>query len=411
MPAAGVGRGGRGVLIAGLLASLCAGSAAYAAPPNSPDTLQWILSETLAYDDNLFRLPTDVDPATSNGNSDRGSLIRTDTAGFAWDKPYSLQHFHVDASVEQHHYSNHDFLDFTGVNGLLAWDWSLTPHLTGVISADRKQVLNSFADYRNQGTRNVRTNQSRVAAADYEALGSWHLIAAAIDYSSVSDDTSQPIEDAVRSHGAQAGVKYVFSSTSYFSYVERSENGDYPGHEVQPATLIDSEFHQRAHELQAVWAFSDNTVLSGRLTNSERRHPNFSQRNFSGSAGRLDLNWKPTGKTSIVASAGRDFATFQTAYSNYIATDAVSIAPTWQMTAKTALKAKLVHSSRDFLGEPFGPVARRRDNINSAQLELDWDAMRSINVAAQVQHDRRNSSYPGFDYADTIVMLNLRLAF
>lgn len=57
----------------GLLAILYAGNAADAAPQNNPDTLQWILSETLAYEDNLFRLPTGVDPTTSNGNTDRGS--------------------------------------------------------------------------------------------------------------------------------------------------------------------------------------------------------------------------------------------------------------------------------------------------------------------------------------------------
>lgn len=390
-----------------------AAGTAWADEPDSskPDGFSLTLSETLSYDDNLFRLPSGTDPQPFTGKSERSSLIRTDLLGVGFDKRYSQQELHVAASVARYNYSNYDYLDFNASNGSLAWNWAFTPHLTGIVLAERTQTLNSFDDYRNLTTRNIRTNDNRVAGLDYELLGSWHVFAYATRYSSVSDDNSVALEDAYTSNSAQAGIKYVFPSASYISYIERKENGDYPGGSAQSPTLIDSGFDQRDHEIQAGWVLSGHTTLTGQIDRKERDHPNFAQRDYSGTVGQVSLSWKPTGKTTIVATAGRDFATYQTVYSNYIATDTLSIAPTWQITPKTALKAKLSRSSRDYLGEPFGPVAERRDTINSGQLELDWQAARSITVAAILEHDRRDSSYSGFDFTDTTATLNLRLVF
>jgi len=379
--------------------------------PDASDTLMFHVDESFSYDNNLFRLPSGVAPATGDGNTDRGSLIRTDKAGVSWDKQYSLQHIHADARVEHHQYSNHGFLNFDSVNGSFAWNWSFTPHLTGVLSVDRTQSLNSFTDFRNQSARNLRTNLSKVASFDYEALGSWHLIGAVINYSSLSDNNTLPVEDAYRSRGVQGGVKYVLSSGSYVSYVERSDNGEYPAQGVAPGSLVDTSFHQRAHELQAMWAYSEKTSLTGRITNSDRRHQNLGQRDYSGTGGRVDMSWKPTGKIILVAAAGRELTAYQTSYSNYIVTDSISFAPTWKITEKTQLKGKVSHSVRDYMGQPTGPVSMRKDTVDSTQLELDWEAARNIDVATILQHDKRGSSYSGFGFGDTTATLNLRLGF
>lgn len=406
-------RGGRPAyrLTAALVALALNGiSMAYAAEPlpkdDDPDTLKLIASETLVYDSNLFRLPAGATP--SDGNS-RSSLIRTDKVGFAWDKRYSLQRFHVDANLEHNDYSNHSYLNFTGKNGAAMWNWALTPHLTGVLSTERKQALVGFSDYRNSSTRNLRTNKSTVAAFDYEMGGSLHVIGAAIDYSSVSEDNSQPVEDSFKSHGGQVGVKYIFPTNSSISYLERRENGTYPF--ASAATVTDSDFTQRSHELQAQWVLSGKTTIGGRLTNIDREHPTYSQRNFSGTAGRLDMNWDITGKTSLQAVAARDLSVFQTTYSNYISTDSISLIPTWKMTAKTTLKGRLSHSRREFLGQPLGGVAQRTDTINSAQIEAVWQAMRTVTVSAALQRDVRSSTYSGFQFTDNMATLGVRLAF
>lgn len=383
-----------------------------AAPdPDGGDALQFHVDERLSYDDNLFRLPAAVAPATNDGNTERASQIRIDSVGFSWDKQYSLQRIHADARMEHHQYSNHGFLNFNSVNGSLAWNWSLTPHLTGVLSADRNQVLNSFSDFRNQASRNLRTNESRVASADYEIEGSWHVLVALLDYASVSDNKLLPVEDTFRSHGAQAGVKYILPSGSYLSYLERSERGEYPGQGGQSQALIDTEFTQRTHEILALWNFSEKTLFNARISNSERTHPNFSQRDFSGTAGRLDVTWKPTAKIGMVLSLGRDLTSYQTGYSNYIDSNALSITPTWIVSDKTQLKGRFSRSTRDYRGEPFGSVTMRKDTINSAQLEFDWQAMRNIALAAMLQHDKRDSNYPGFGFTDTTATLSIRIAF
>lgn len=399
-----------GLATGAIILMLCSSAPAGAADAGSAPDEGWqlTLDEMLRYDDNLLRLPAG---ATPGGSGKRSSWIRTDRLGLKWDKSYSLQRFRAKLHVTDHHYSGHEFLNFTGLGGAVAWNWAVTPHLTGVLSTERSQALDSFSDYRSRSVRNLRTDNSHVAAFDWDVGAGWHLIGAALGYSSTGEDNTQPMENRFSAVGGQAGLKYVFPSSSYLSIASRRDKGSYPGQALSAATLGETQYEQDAGQLQGMWAYSQNTALSGALTTLRRRHLNFATLDYSGTAGHIDLRWKPTSKTSLTTRISRDISTFQSAYSSHIVTDAIGISPGWQITAKTGLRAQLSFRTRDYLGEPFGPAPRRRDRIRSVLVAADWQAARNISLSFALQRESRNSSYPDFPFSDNTATANLRLAF
>lgn len=339
-------------------------------------------------------------------------MVRTDVLGISLNKPYAQQRVRLDASVEHNSYRDHDALDFNAVNASFAWEWTLTPSLTGILSADRKQVPTSFTDYRVFSSRNLRTNNNRLLILDYAFGGGWHVLASAGKQSSVSEDAAVPVEDEFRSTLRQVGLQYRFPSTSAIVLLVRRTDGDYPNLEGATPDLLNAPFHEQAGEVQATWKISEKTTITARMAHVDREHDEMPQRNFAGNTGRADLNWQITGKTSLTAGLGRDFTTWQTAYSNYIVTDSIYLAPVWQPTAKTALTLKLEDARRDFLGEPFGPVADvRRDRLRGTRLNFDWQATRDVLVGLGAQHSWRNSTYPGLDFSDNTLFITFKARF
>lgn len=379
-----------------------------AATEQLPAVLTPYWSEKLSYDDNIFRLPD----GTPSPNGSRSDLIRTDIVGIALDKSYAQQRLRFDTALLHQHYARHDALDFNAVNSTLTWDWTLTPSLRGVLLADRKQTPSNFADYRIFSTRNLRTNNTRLASLDYTVMGGWHLLASAARISSVSDDHTVATEDEFTATQRQFGLQYVFPSASFLQLSTRQTNGDYPNAGAPTPGLLNAPFHESAQELLGVWKATAKTTLSGRLTGVSRHHDDLPQRNFSGTTGRLDLNWDVTEKTAVNAGIGREFSTWQTDYSNYIASDIIYLAPVWQISTKTALTFRIDSARRRYLGEPFGPPPdQRHDRLQNAQLTFDWRLTQDTNVGASLQHSRRNSNYPGLDFTANTAVVNFMLRF
>ncbi|MEO7725870.1 MAG: hypothetical protein ABIS45_01295, partial [Burkholderiales bacterium] len=155
---------------AALAAALCAlaGAPTQSAHADQLDTVNFTAGSLLRYDSNLFRSP---DGATGP---------KDDTANISYvrvaiDKPYSLQRFQLSATDTVTRYNAFTFLDNNALDYRAAWLWSVTPHLTGVLSADRTQTQVPFT-LTNAGQRNVRTTNSRDFSFDGWVSGAWHLL-------------------------------------------------------------------------------------------------------------------------------------------------------------------------------------------------------------------------------------------
>lgn len=387
-----------------------AGAVAHAAAPPEEHPLRLLLSGSLTRDANVFRLPGFVDPQFVLGKSSKSDQIKATAVGLRVDQPYAQQRFQFELTDTAYRYSNFSFLNFDAFDYRGAWLWHLTPRLSGNLSVQRNQVLNSFADFRSF-ERNVRTIESRRFDLDGWISGGWHVFAAASQYE-LKNSVAFLEEQDYRTTAGEAGLKYLAQSGSSIALVRRSTDGDYVNRVIDVVNLFDSRFRQTDTELRAKWIASGRSTLYGTLTWLDRRHEHFAQRDFSGAAGRLEYVWTPAGRLQMKLSASRDIASWWDLVSSYYVNNTVAVVPTWRVSARTAVNLRLSRSVRDFRG-PVIPVAGplRSYAVSSAQVGAEWLLRRSVTLSASVQRDRRSSTEAALEFDDTIANLSLLVTF
>ena len=376
------------------------------------DTFNLRLSESLARDNNLFRLPAGVDPATVGvGKSTRSDTIRTDAVALTIDKNYSLQRFHLGASFSNYTFSNYGFLDYNTKNFDGRWNWSLTPNVTGLVSAERTQSLNSFADYQSY-IRNVRTTDTVRGNGEFGSLGALRFVAGIAQSKTTSDQLIQQ-EGDYRTRTAEGGVRYLTSAESWLGYTYRENWVEWTGRDLDPINLYDTGARQIDHEINGSWHVASQAAIDGAVARVHRRHDNFSQRDFTGTNGRLGVNWLPAASVQVRLNAKREYGTWWTGTTSYVVTDTVSLIPAWQITPKITLRGQIDESTRDFRGPLAGAPATdmRQDRLGAAQIGLDWTPIRSLTLGTALQKSRRSSNYPGLDFSDTTTSITAQLTF
>lgn len=375
------------------------------------DTFIATIAETIVRDNNLFRVPDGTSPMLElSGNPARKDTIHTENVGFTLDKAYSLQRFHLGASLANYHFETFSFLNYQAKGFDARWDWSLTPRLAGRLSAERSQSLNSFADNRDF-SRNVRTIDNRNAAIEYDVFGTWHILGGA-GHSKVEDTFILPTGNTATNF-AEAGIKYVSAKGGSIALLNRTSHISWLDVPLDYFFQLDVAATQHDSEVQLNWPLTGKSQVQAIVTRLNRTHQNFPSRDYSGTSGTFNYAWSPSGKTQILFSASRNYIDWWDISSSYNVNDAVSLTPTWQLSSDVAAKLRVERSRRNFFAPIFifEGVPQRQDDSRSAQLSLEWLPLRNFSLAASLQKERRTSNQEDMNYSDSTVMFNTRLSF
>jgi exopolysaccharide biosynthesis operon protein EpsL len=398
----------RTLVVAGL--ALAAGHAA----ADAGDTLNFVAGTTVRNDDNLFRLPaglTDAQLQVLIGQPSKSEQVRVGYLGIQFDKAYSQQKFHFDATATTYRYKNFSRLNFEAFDYAGAWNWHLTQHLSGRLSVDHKQTQASFASSTNYSGNNTTTNESRRFDADWWVHGSWHLLGAA-SQNKQRNSQLNTADDSFVQNSAESGLRYVAESGSSLTLLARKARGEYAERPLNAVSLLDTGYRQTDAELQANWLLSGKSRLNGRLTRLERKHDNFSARDYSGTAGKFDYILAPTGKLQLSFSAARAIGSYHENAHSYYVNDSLTFAPAWQISAKTALRLNLESSRRDYLGGAVVPPATgRQDRTRTAQLSLDWSPLRALTLTGSLQRDSRTSNQANLDFEAAAASITAQISF
>ncbi len=389
-----------------LLALGATTASAQNALPDTPLTLRAAYS--MQNDSNLFRLPSGA--ALPAGKSSMAEQISLTTVGVNFATTQSLQRFELDASVVDNHYQNYDYLSFTATNYAAAWRWALTPRLTGNLTAARQETLNSFADFQGFNQRNKRTETANRLDALYELTGPWRLVAGLSQGESRNEQTVVATSDS-DSTGADLGLRYVFSSGSTMDVGGRATSGNYRNLTVPNASLSDDSFKQTDAFVKLHWNFSGVTVLDATLSQANRSHPNYSQRDYSGLNANAVLSWAISGKTRIRAEYARELAVYATANSNYTQTDRLALGGSWAISPKTLLSLSYTAAQIDYQGSPSGVGSQRRDQTTDTALTFSWEPVQRLNLAAALENQTRSASLPNLGYDAVVTSVSARYSF
>ena len=364
------------------------------------------------HDDNLFRLPAGTPPETALGKSTKSDEITVTTLSLRLKQHYSLQRFELEGNLVDYRYRTFDHLDFIARNYAAAWRWHLTPALHGNLTSDRKEALNNYSDFTAYGTRNIRTDENHRFDAVYEIDGVWRALAG---LGQTTRTNSQPfLEEAdTQIDSVEGGLRYDFRSGSSLSYVMRSGRGEYFKRD-QPlaATQFDTAFDQRENELRLIWRTSVKTTIDARAAYLEREHDHFGQRDYAGTVGNLNLDWKITDKTTLTAGLGRELSSYQSATSSYASTDRFALGALWQISGKTALRGRYEYAQRDYHGAIVAsPLGERRDTLRNYMIGLEWRPLRALTLNATLQKDKRGANQPGLGYSSTQAGISAQFSF
>ncbi|SDZ78210.1 exopolysaccharide biosynthesis operon protein EpsL [Nitrosospira multiformis ATCC 25196] len=398
-------------------------------PPRMvPDkTFSVTAGTTFTYDSNVFRLSPLVNPIALTGQPRRADQIIITSATLGFNKRYSMQRFEVTGTLVDNRYMNFDFLDFLGKNYNAAWHWYVTPYLHGRLTSRHSEALNNFANlsgFLNGTNRNLRTLDNYHFDGVLELNRAWHLIGG-LDHSIMKNSrlTIQDFNNKVTS--VEGGIRYVSSSGGSLTYRVRSGRGEFINRPAPlPEFLFDTRFDEMEHDLRMHWPVTVKTSIEGRIGYLDRKHAHFSQRDFAGFVGDLNISWMPTSKVQVMGGWSRQLSNYQTApfafqhsiferfSSSYIATNRFSIAPTWQITEKTALRVRYDYVLSDFHGAVVPlPTESRSDQMHSGLVALDWRPLNTLYLSAAFHRDHRSSNHRGFGFDSTAGSVSATLNF
>jgi exopolysaccharide biosynthesis operon protein EpsL len=378
------------------LISACFFPAVLRAEP--PDLIQFRVGAGVEHNTNVLRAPT----------GEQSDDIAVLSVGAKIDRTYSLQRVRADVEASTYRYSNLSHLDYSTLNYLAAWDWSFTPALHGVLSAERRQfrdLSDSAAGIQEIGRRTERTE---LFEGIYDIDGAWRALAGV---SRTSSSTTVPISwDAsptVRS--ARVGGGYEFASgSSIFARVRRGD-GEYK----QPLTPgAPADFEEDEAEVLLKWKLTGKTSLDARAGHLKRTHDAAPQRDFSGPVGNVTVTWDATGKTRVVAGALHYLSTSGLDTGGHVESDRFFIGPVWRATAHTSVNARFDRVSRDWRDiAPGSTQVGRGDVIRTLSLGVDWEPRRVVTVTGSVRGERVRSNLTGLSYRNTAVGVGVKLNF
>jgi exopolysaccharide biosynthesis operon protein EpsL len=333
-------------------------------------------------ENNVFRVPS-----SGAKTSDQVFIAGI---GFKADRRYGLQRFRADVEADTFRYDKNSELNYSTLNYGLAWDWSFTPRLHGVLSADRRQFREITTDP--VSAANIvgrRTERSEVAEGIYELGAAWRLLAGATHTQSTS--TQPATWDASPSvTSARVGVGYELASgTSLYGRYRRGD-GKYAN---VPAGAASGDFKEDETEVQLRWPITAKTSVDARIGHLSRDHDASPQRDFSGVVGSLAAIWDVTGKTRIMGGYNRDLSASGLAAGGHVVSNRFFIGPIWKATAQISVNARYDRVSRDWKDVPGGsPEVGRNESVQLLSAGVDWEPRRWLTVSGYVRGERQKSN-------------------
>lgn len=359
---------------------------------------------TASHDTNFFRDPGILRSVESEN-------IATAYAGVRFDKQYGMQRFLVDATATAYRYDKFGYLDFNGLNYLAAWYWQVTPRISGTLTAGRSEAPTQFQDTFSRQS-NVAINENYAFTLLGQLNGGWHALLGASHAERSSEQSSLQTTPDFTENRAEAGVRYLFRSGNTVDALYRRIRGDQDSRTIGGVALSSGDdYREEQGEARFAWVITPaKSTLTGRLTYLDRRYDNTPQFDFDGFAGDLRYIWNPVAKLALNIAAAREISPFQGGLtSNYRVRNTLSVAPTWNATAKTTVYMTLQRSQDEYPTNVAG--FEREDTTDRAVIGIGWQAARSLSLGANVLREQRSSNDPLVRYDTTVGTVNASLTF
>lgn len=386
-------------------------SAAWASADGT-DTLQPFVSETIGYDDNVFRLSDEADPNRFlPPGSSKADLINQLSVGGRVDYSLSRQRLLIDLRVDDNRFLNNQDLNNVSTKDRATWKWVLGHQLSGNLGYGYERSLGSFA-YNQTFRKDIISENEAFFDLDYAWNPRWKLSTGARWHESTHSNKARTVLDRESATGL-VGLNYLTPSNNAVGVEYKYTAVDLPNRQPNPNDLIDNHYQVQTVSATLGFGFTEKLRLDGTFGYTSLQNRQFDERDFSGETWRLTLSWVPTVKTRLTLAGWRELQPSQLVFASYVVSDGLSLSPAWSPTAKLTFEAKVSYDQRDYVGDPglLPGMAARHDELLSGQLAVIYAPLRNTEVNLAYLAEQRDSTAAFWSYADNSVFASAKLAF
>ncbi|AKU10719.1 hypothetical protein AzCIB_0814 [Azoarcus sp. CIB] len=372
------------------------------------DALNFGISQSIRYESNLYRIDDD-ERAPENKAHD---TVSETGIGLKFDRRYGRQRLLADVNLVSARYAVHDELDYDRPDARLGWEWQLGNRWSGELGHLYRESLTGF-DEAGGTERNLNAYARTHASADYWWHPRW-AVGAGFAHARSRFDSSDADAAEFDADTVDLNLTYRPPTGNHARLTLRDTDGQYPNRPAVAGSIRD--YRQQELRLSGEWQLSGATRVSGFIGQTRLEYRRAPERDFRGTIGRVGIVWDATAKTSVDLSVRREIGAQQDLAANYAVTDAVRLAPKWNVTDKMSLGAGLEWRRRDYRGDPqlAGAGATREkpeDRSYRYGLHAEYRPMRALSVAFSVQRQVRDGSRSLSAYSADTADLSMRFRF
>ncbi len=329
------------------------------------------------------------------------------------DQRLGRQHLTVDGALQNNRYSNNRELNNQSYTLRSALAWQTVGRLSGTLSASSSR---SLADFNIGGGVDPIFKKNTERDNEYGALVrlgvlTRYSIEGGWTYKSRDFSAAEYARFAYHQGTGQLGAYAMPGANLRLGLISRHTTGQYPRY---PAGLVfnpdtqqielrtdPDRFTRNDLDFTTSWNTGSSSSLDTRISRSRVRHSLTALNNFSGTTGALGWNWRPTGKIQLGVQYSRDTGQESVGRIN----DVNRIYSSWQwngsyaLTSKVSANANVNRNRSRRAGDVAAQIADAFDNGNSHSIGLRWAYSRSLSLACQYNHTRRDSSVPQYSYS------------
>jgi Putative beta-barrel porin 2 len=386
---------------------------AFAAPDGAPSQFQAFVTEQLSYDNNLFRLPSNVSDAAApvQSSGSRQDKINTLSAGTDDQWVFGRQAIEFDALVDSNRYAHNSYLNNIAGNAKLTLDWRVGPRWSGLAGANFSRSLEGFTDIQFYGKDTVDTGGFFVDS-QYAVGAHWALTGGLSEANTTHSVEVRQI-DNYDSKSGHVGIQYSHSTTDTIGWEYRYTEARFPQASVFEGAPFDRNFKEDTARFLVQYALTHKMLLSASAGYLKRNYPNADIGNFSGNIWRFRLQWQLTPKTQFVFAGWHELAAALDVQSDYFVSKGASISPTWAPTEKLAFSVTAFWDNHTYIGSGPSFIASllRHDKISSQRVQVTYKPRRPLTLKLSYGHERRDSTFTQLVYDDELVLAGLTFTF
>jgi exopolysaccharide biosynthesis operon protein EpsL len=400
--------------LVGILAAAMAMAPCAQALPG--DQVEFFVGETVVRDNNVFRISSDLDPATILGESEKGDTRTTTSAGVTFDVPVSRQRFQGGVTLNDNRYGRFSDLNYTDRDVRALWLWQVGDPVSGQLGFSDTKSLSSFMNFQGRIANPFEIRRGFGHAA-WMVTPSWRL-QAGLALQEQRNGLERLQENDLNLRSPDVTLSYITQGNNSVGLSLRQDNGDYLYQQVLTVSgtpiSINNDYRQQRIGVVADWTITGESHIDAHADRVSRRYEQVSQRNYDGTTLYANYELKMTGKFSMSAVAQREISMGEDIQTSLVLVKGFALRPSLYLTEKIRLSANADYSVRDYLCDPavqLGTAPSRSDRVRILSATVSYRPLQSLTLSLMAQRERRSSNLLFGDYNANLLNFSARLSF